>query len=174
MRWGKLIRKESDTFFDQLLDMRQNFDAMWNQMLPFASPGESKPHWMPAVEAYVDKGKYVVKAQLPGLDPKDIQIQVQGDQLTIRGEQKRSTENKQPDYLVKEFAYGAFERGFTLPEGVKAEALEAKFANGVLELSAPMAEKALPRAVEIKLGVPGEKAAGEKGEIKTEPKKVAA
>jgi HSP20 family protein len=87
---------------------------------------------------------------LPGVDPKDVNLQVQGNTLTITGERSSSRETKEADYLRREITYGSFERSILLPEGVDKDRLNAEYRNGILEITAPIAAAALPRKVEIK------------------------
>lgn len=97
-----------------------------------------------------DTKKYISRISLPGVEPKDVQINTQGNLLTIRGERKFTRSTKELDMLHEEMAYGTFERTLTLPEGVVADKLVAEYNNGVLELAAPVSAAALPRKIEIK------------------------
>jgi HSP20 family protein len=147
-----------DNFFQDLFDFRRDFDQIFNRMLS-GSPffGEDRTTQTtnvlaPAVQAYVDKdGKsYHCRVSLPGVDPKDVQIQAQGNTLAISGERKVSQTARDVDYLQNEIWYGTFERTLTLPEGVDVEKLNAEYHNGVLEITAPIAASAAPRRIEIK------------------------
>jgi HSP20 family protein len=147
-----------DNLFEDLFDVRREFDKIFNRMLavkPLAK-GEVAPwsgfNFVPAVETYVDKDakKYFCKVSLPGINPKEVQISLQGNLLTITGERKLEKETKEADYFHKEFAYGKFERTLELPEGVNSEKINAEFLNGVLEITAPVAAVALPKKIEIK------------------------
>ena len=150
-----------DPFFEDLFDFRREFDKIFNRMLtvkPFEKEvASSKPfNFVPAVEAYVDKiaKKYVCKVSLPGIEPKEVQIHVQANLLTITGERKYTREAKEHDALHEEFVYGKFERVLELPEGVNTEKVNAELVNGVLEITAPAAAIALPRKIEIKAATP--------------------
>ena len=143
-----------DPFFEDLFDFRREFDKIFNRMLT-VKPWEKevapwKPfNFVPAVESYVDKEAktYVCK----GMEPKEVQIHVQGNLLTIAGERKYARETKEHEPLHEEFAYGKFERVLELPEGVNTEKINAEFVNGVLEITAPVAAIALPRKIEVKV-----------------------
>ena len=145
--------------FEDLFDIRRDFDQMLNRMMTRWPWGQEKPLeetpfvFAPAVESYLDKDgkKYFCRISLPGIDPKDIQIHVQGNLLTISGERKTTRTSKALDYFEQEFTYGSFERKLTLPDGVNTEKLFAEYVNGVLEITAPVAAAALPRRVEIKV-----------------------
>lgn len=91
---------------------------------------------------------------LPGVDPKEVNLHVQGNTLTISGERSTTHETKEADYLRREIAYGSFQRSILLPEGVDKNKLNAEYRNRILEITAPMAAAALPRKVEIK-ALPG-------------------
>jgi len=147
-----------DNLFEDLFDVRREFDKIFNRMLT-AKPmskeleGSWKPfNFLPAMESFVDKDakKYVCKIALPGIEPKDVEIHAQGNMLYISGERKLTREKKEVDYLYEEFTYGKFEREFELPEGVNVDKLNASFTNGLLEITAPVAEVALPKKIEIK------------------------
>jgi HSP20 family protein len=151
-----------DPFFEDLFDFRRDFDKIFNRILTVKPWGEEElAPWtsfnvVPAVESYVDKEakKYVCKVSLPGVEPKEVQIHVQGNLLTIAGERKFNRTTKEPEVLHEEFGYGKFERTLELPEGVNTEKMNAEFANGVLEITAPVAAAALPRKIEIKATTP--------------------
>jgi HSP20 family protein len=99
----------------------------------------------PAIETRVEDGKYVARTDLTGIDPKDVDIKVVGDVLTIKGSREEKQERKKADFFRREIRYGSFERSISLPEGIKAEDLKATYRDGVLELSAPMPKKAVPK-----------------------------
>jgi len=103
--------------------------------------------WMPPVEAFRKDDKYVVRIDLPGMDTKDIDVHVEGDFLTIKGERKM--EEKGPDY--RETFYGMFERTVRLPHGVEADKMAARYENGVLEVSVPLPEALVGRTIPIEI-----------------------
>lgn len=147
----------TEKFFDELFGFRRDFDEMFNRILttPWTQelPAYKKGfNFLPAVEAWVDKEakKYVCRVVLPGVEPKDVQIHVVNNLLTIRGERKFARPTKEVEVLEGELNYGLFERTFELPEGVLAEKLNAEYLNGVLEITAPVTAAALPRKIEIK------------------------
>ena len=107
--------------------------------------------WYPSIESYIKEGNFVIHAELPGIDPKDVDISVVGDQLTIKGERKASKEAKREDYLLSEVHYGSFERTLTLPEGVRADNIRANYKNGILEVTLPAEKAALPRKVTVEV-----------------------
>ena len=152
-----------DTFFQDMLDFRRNFDQVFNRFLRWPSAQEDLTQmreFSPAVESYIDKDnkKFHCQVQLPGVDPKDVEIHVQGNTLTITGERSNERETRVADYLQKEITYGSFTRNLVLPEGVDKERVTAEYRNGMLEITAPIATAALPRKVEIK-SLPASRAA---------------
>ena len=105
--------------------------------------------FVPRVESAVRENTLYVKADLPGIDPKDVELTVDGTQLTLRGERKAEHEGNEGGYVHREVQYGSFVRSFIIPEGVKAEDIQAKYQNGVLELSIPLPASMLPKKVNI-------------------------
>jgi len=147
-----------DNLYEDLFDFRREFDKIFNRMLTVSPFGKEEVlpwkefNFVPAVETHVDKEakKYSCKVSLPGIDPKEVQINVQGNLLTITGERKVEKKTKEAEYFHEEFAYGKFVRDIELPEGVLPEKMTAEFVNGVLEITAPVAAMALPKKIEIK------------------------
>ena len=87
---------------------------------------------------------------MPGIEPKDVNIQVQGNILSIRGERTLSNERREANYVHSELSHGAFERNILLPEGVDTDKLTAEYRNGVLEVTAPVSAAAMPRRIEVR------------------------
>jgi HSP20 family protein len=147
-----------DSLFQDLFDFRRDFDQIFNRILIGKPWYEENPvletafNFTPAIESFVDTDgkKYFCRVSLPGVEPRDVEVNVQGNMLTIRGERKFTRNEKEVDLLFREMVYGKFERTLTLPEGVNVEKLVAEYKNGVLELWAPIAVAALPRKIEIK------------------------
>lgn len=145
------------SLFQDLFDFRRDFDQIFNRMVSGWPFGEAPTTgtlaaFTPAIESYIDKDAktYHLRASLPGVDPKEVQIHAQGNMLTISGERQVKRSGKDLDLHYEEISYGAFERTLTLPEGVEADKLTAEYHNGVLELTAPVAAAALPRRIEVK------------------------
>jgi HSP20 family protein len=151
---AKLMKREG--LFEDLFDFRQSIDDLFNRMIsrsPWAGERvtELQPE-VPPVEAWIDKeGKnYHLKVSLPGIEPQNVQVNAQGNTISIHGERKESHESKEAQYFRREINYGTVDRTVTLPEGVEADKLTAEYNNGLLEISAPVALAALPRRIEIK------------------------
>ena len=106
--------------------------------------------WLPAVEGWIEDGTYVMQLALPGVDPKAVEVSLMDNVLTVKGERKPDPDTTGKDYFVREVVYGAFQRSFALPEGVDAAHVEAKYANGVLEVRVPAPRATTPRIIEVK------------------------
>ncbi len=111
--------------------------------------GLTSGSWAPAVDIFEQEDRIVLKAELPGLDPKDVDIRVENNTLTLRGERRVENEVKQEDYRRVERSYGTFSRSFTLPSVVDLEHIKAEFQNGVLNLTLPKKAEAKPRQISI-------------------------
>jgi HSP20 family protein len=136
--------------FRGLERFRHDFDTLVDRFL--GGDGEfMATSGSPALESFMEKGELVVRADLPGVDPKDVDVTVSGDTLMIRGKREHRSEEKNRNYFYREVSYGGFERAVTLPEGVKAEEVKASFKSGVLELRMPVPKEAVARKVPIEI-----------------------
>jgi HSP20 family protein len=105
--------------------------------------------WLPPVDVVEDKDYVRVSAELPGIRPEDVKIQLENNILTIRGEKMQQQRNEGERAQRYERVYGAFERSFTVPNTVDAEKIEASYEHGVLTVTLPKIERAKPRAISI-------------------------
>ena len=108
--------------------------------------------WAPAVDIYEKDGNIVLKAELPGVDPKDVDVRVENNLLTLRGERKFENEVKRDSYHRVERSYGSFSRSFTLPSVVDTANIRAEYRDGVLHMTLPKREEAKPRQIQINVG----------------------
>lgn len=115
----------------------------------------SAASFAPPVDIYEDDHKLVLKLEVPGVKPDDIDIQAEGRTLTVRGERKFSSEEKQENYHRVENRYGTFARTFTLPTTVDAENVKATCDAGVLQIELPKKAEAKPRQIKIGSGSVG-------------------
>ncbi len=143
--------KELDRFRSEFDDLLERFGLDRDWFGPRA-PVSTRP----AIESCVENGKFVVRTDLPGIDPKDIEIKVVGDVLTVKGSREEKQETKKADFFRRELRYGSFERAISLPAGIKADDLKATYRDGVLELTAPMPQEAAPKEVKIQVESPKE------------------
>src|SRR5271169_3638517 len=109
--------------------------------------------WAPAVDIYETEHELVVKADLPDIDPQELDIRVENNILTIRGERKFENKVNEENYLRVERAYGSFSRSFALANTVNSEAIKADYQNGVLTLNVPKREEAKPKQIKVNVGV---------------------
>jgi HSP20 family protein len=105
--------------------------------------------WSPPVDVFDTKDAIVLKAELPGLTPDDIDIEIDENVLTITGERKFEETLEEGRYYRVERAYGAFARSLTLPQGVKADEISAEFNGGILEVRVPKADEVKPRKIAV-------------------------
>jgi HSP20 family protein len=135
-------------FEEELSSWHRDIDDLFGRFFGRSELGRTGG--LPRMESYRRDGNYVIRFDLPGVDPKDLNVDVEGDLLTVRAERK--AEEKGPEY--RETYYGKFERAVILPHGVKAEKVRARYEHGVLELTVPLpvelAAKKIP--VEIEAG----------------------
>jgi HSP20 family protein len=105
--------------------------------------------WAPEVDIYETENELVVKADLPDVNPQDLDIRVENNILTIRGERKFDNKVNEDNYLRIERSYGSFSRSFSLANSVNSEAIKADYQNGVLTLSIPKREEAKPKQIKV-------------------------
>ncbi len=138
--------------FREMEHFRRDFDEVFDRFLGRGKRGAKEPATIePAIESYIEGDKLVVRADLPGIDPKNVEITVTGDTLTIKGSREERREEKERNFVFKEVSYGSFERSITLPDGLKAEDIKASYKDGVLELTAPAPKEMSPRKVPIEI-----------------------
>lgn len=111
--------------------------------------GEGQRTWMPPVDIRETDDAYLVTAELPGVNKEDVDITVENNVLSLRGERKWQNEAKDESYHRIERTYGRFNRTFTLPRSVRPDDVQARYENGVLHLTIPKAEEARPRRIAI-------------------------
>jgi HSP20 family protein len=107
--------------------------------------------WAPAVDIYEKDGSIVLKAELPGIDAKGVDVRVENNVLTLRGERKFEEEAKKESFHRVERAYGTFSRSFTLPTVVDTNKIKAEFKDGVLKLTLPTREEAKPKQIQVQV-----------------------
>lgn len=139
--------------FDDLASLRESMDKLFEEFTT-RRPRAAGPMmvWPPAVEVYESDGDIVVKAELPGIDPKLVEIQVADDTLTIKAEAKAEQENKGRNYYIRELRYGSFVRSLTLPSSAQGDMAKASYKNGILEIHIPKSERAKPKTVKVDVG----------------------
>ena len=144
----------------ELMTLREAMDRLSDDAFtrPFSltREGGSMSSWSsPAIDMYQTDDDVVVKAALPGLKPEEVQINVTGEVLTIRGETKQEEEKMSPkgkdkSWHIREQRWGAFERSVRLPTGVISDRAQAHFENGILTITLPKSEEVRPKTITVK------------------------
>jgi len=106
-------------------------------------------NWNPTADVYEEDTHYIIKAELPGIDKKDIHIDFENNTLVLKGERTEDKEVKEENYYRKEMTYGKFQRSFALPEGVNADNIKADYKDGVLKITIPKPETKQPKAITV-------------------------
>jgi HSP20 family protein len=144
--------------FRGVTTLQDQINRLFNETFERTSDDSNLSAWAPAVDIYETEHELVVKADLPDVDPKDLDIRVENNILTIRGERKFEKKVNEENYLRVERSYGSFARSFTLANTVNSDAIKADYQNGVLTLTVPKREEAKPKQIKVNVNVP-EKAA---------------
>lgn len=143
MRELEHLERRMEDMFDRFFGER--LPSLWEMERPVWR-GEG---WMPVIESHVENGNVIVKADLPGINPKDVSIAVTGNQLTITGERKHEEKKEEKDYFYQEVQYGKFARTLTLPEGVDADKVKANYKDGVLQITMPAPKALAAKKIQI-------------------------
>jgi HSP20 family protein len=148
--------RDFDGLFRRLMGERPgSFESLSpRRLMPVGAAGTD---FLPAVECFTKDKQLVLRAELPGVDPKDLQVSVLGNSLIIKGEKKEERRVAETDVFFKEIVQGKFERSFDLPEGVKKEQVKACIQNGVLEIVLPAEAVEPERKVPVEVLEPGKK-----------------
>ena len=139
--------------------LQEQINRVFGDVVARAGEESNLTPWAPAVDIYETENELVVKADLPDVNPQDLDIRVEGNILTIRGERKFENKVNEDNYLRIERAYGSFCRSFSLANSVKSDAIKADYQNGVLTLSLPKREEAKPKQIKVNVNVNTEKRA---------------
>ena len=139
--------------FRELERMRREMDRLWDSFFE-GRPGkkvEEVAEWSPTLDVSETKNDLVVKAEIPGIDPKDIDISLANEMLTIKGEKKQEKEEQEENYHLAERSYGSFARTIRLPREVQSDKISASYRNGILKVTLPKSEEAKKKEVKIKV-----------------------
>jgi HSP20 family protein len=142
--------------------LQDQINRLFNETFDRSSDEASLTPWAPAVDIYETEQELVVKADLPDLKPEELDIRVENNILTIRGERKFEKKVNENNYLRVERAYGSFSRSFSLANTVNTEAIKADYKDGVLTLSIPKREEAKPKQIKVRVEGPAIAAAAAK------------
>jgi HSP20 family protein len=153
--WKNKQRSENSGEPTSLLALRHEMDRLFDAFIrePFGALDWSwwpQGKWMPAVDIAESENDVTVRAELPGMDPKDLDVHLVGNQLTLAGEKKDASEEHGENYYHSETHYGSFRRSITLPEGIDTEKVEADYANGILTLRMKKTKPTTAKKIEVK------------------------
>ena len=142
--------------FDEVGTLRRSMDRLFDEFFTTRRPGTPRElaatEWEPAIEMYETDNDVVVKAALPNIDPKDVDITVSHETVTLRGRTKHEEEQKDRNYYRRELRYGAFSRTLPLTTEVKSAEAKATYKDGVLQVNIPKAERVKPTSVKVQVG----------------------
>jgi len=143
--------------FRDLVTLREKMNRLFEDAA--TSRGEEKDlissSWSPSVDIYEDEHQLVLMAEVPGISEKDVEVKIEDNLLSIRGERKMEKETKEENYHRIERAYGTFLRSFTLPNYIDQDKIRAEHENGVLKITMPKKAELKPRKVKILKPEPG-------------------
>jgi HSP20 family protein len=148
--------------FRGVSSLQEQINRLFNETFERNTDGANLTAWAPAVDIFETEQSLVVKADLPDIKPEELDIRVENNILTIRGERKFEKQVNENNYLRVERAYGSFSRSFSLANTVNTEAIQADYKNGVLTLTVPKREEAKPKQIKIRVEAPAAAAAASK------------
>jgi len=135
----------------EMMTLREAMDRLFDDA--FTRPVSIRDGWSmatPAIDMYQTDNDVVVKASLPGIKSEEVQINITGEMLTLKGEVKQEEERKDRAWHIREQRFGSFERSVVLPTDVKSDKAQAVFENGILTITLPKADEVRPRTINIK------------------------
>ncbi len=136
--------------FGEFERMRREMDRLWDSFFERRpTKAEQAAEFLPALDLAETDNELVVKCEVPGLEPKDIDISLSDGMLTIKGEKKQEREEKQADYHLVERSYGTFTRSIQLPKEVQGDKISASYKNGILTVTLPKSEEAKKNEIKI-------------------------
>jgi len=128
---------------------RKDVDKLFNDFF-FHSPGSLfKNEWEPSIDIEDEKGTIRVKAEIPGIDEKDLDVRIENNTLILSGEKKEGKKEEKKNYVYTERKFGSFYRSIDLPEGMKADKIKATFKKGILSIDIPKDEVVKPKKIAI-------------------------
>ncbi|HTZ33915.1 MAG TPA: Hsp20/alpha crystallin family protein [Methylomirabilota bacterium] len=140
--------------FRGTLSLQDQFNRLFNEAFDRSTEEGGLTPWAPAVDIYENEHELVVKADIPDIKPEELDIRVENNILTIRGERKFEKKVDEKNYLRIERTYGSFSRSFSLASTVNSEAIKAEYKDGVLTLTVPKREEAKPKQIKVNVAAP--------------------
>jgi len=153
VRWEPFggIRRRDDVF-GELTRMQEEMNRFFDDFFGEQRRGLAEGAWLPSVDVSETDSELMVRAELPGMSHEDIEINVQDNILTLKGEKKQEKKEEKENFHRLERSYGSFSRSFSLPAGVKPDDIKATFKDGVLQVTMPKVEEAKPKKIAITAG----------------------
>lgn len=143
---NSITRKDT---FRNVSNLQEQFNRLFESTFPARGDESALTTWAPSVDIYETENELVIKADLPDLNEKDIDIRVENNMLTIRGERKFEQKVKEESYLRVERTFGSFSRSFSLPNTVNTDAIKAEYKQGVLTVELPKRAESKPKQVKV-------------------------
>jgi len=145
------ITKKNNTFKNDIDDFRKSITSVFDDFFNLKSTGLFENEWYPVVDVNEDAKSISVKAEMPGVDEKDINISLEDNLLTVSGEKKseHTEENKEKRFLISERSYGAFSRAIRLPDNIKTDDIKAEFKKGILSINIPKKKEEEPKRIKV-------------------------
>jgi len=132
--------------FREMTGVQDQLDRLWRGVFE----GRGQESWLPAVDVFDTREAVVLRAELAGMSPDDIEIEVEDNVLTIKGERRFEEKVDEERYYRVERRFGSFQRGLALPQGVKADEITAGYEDGILTVTVPRVEEEKPKKIEVK------------------------
>ncbi|HEX6436033.1 MAG TPA: Hsp20/alpha crystallin family protein [Candidatus Binatia bacterium] len=142
--FGELMRYNP---WEELSSWHRDIDDLFGRFFGHSEASSSLGNWVPRMETYRKDNEFVLRFDLPGVNPNDVQVQAEGNVLSISGERK-SEENREG---YQETSYGKFERTVTLPQGIEADKIAARYEHGVLEIHVPLTAQLAGRKIPVQI-----------------------
>ena len=140
--------------FDELASLRESMERVFDEFFTTRRTerrGGVPAVWEPAAELFETDNEVVFRAEMPGIDPKSVDVTVSEDALTVRGEARAEEEQKGRNYYRRELRYGSYQRTVALPTAVQADQARAAYRNGILEVRLPKAERARAKSIRVEV-----------------------
>jgi HSP20 family protein len=135
--------------FLNLANWQEQVNRIFENAFPGRTDSSTMTTWAPAVDIYETENELVLKADLPDMNERELDIRVENNMLTVRGERKFEQRVKEENYLRIERTYGSFSRSFSLPNTISTENIKAEYNNGVLSVEMPKRAESKPKQVKI-------------------------
>lgn len=147
MRW--LTTRNNQNL--SLNTIQNELDSFFNSFFDYKPVSLSETSWAPKIDVTEKEQEYQIKAEIPGLNEKDINVSIENRLLTIKGEKNKEAnkEDKENKYILSERMFGSFQRSITLPENIKTDNIKASFKNGVLSIKIEKEKIEEPKKIEI-------------------------